>query len=198
MKYFIKEYIGVLMYTICGILIVLGSYNILINVNHFNYLNKRVVVSDIDNNYKKFKSNILKIEEQMEKSSNLSLKNKISTVLSFMKKNGIYDLLPGDKLSYIDLYNLNSYFVDTLINNGWISNLKLINEFNTKVNNKFINNLIFSSNYIDKELLNNSNFHYDVKNNDIRDEINEEYQLILNNYKEYSSLILEMIGDNNA
>lgn len=194
MKNFIRDYFNALMYTICGILIILGSYNILLNINHMNYLNEKVMVSDIDNNYKIFKNNILMIEKNIENSNDKSL----SSVLSLIKKDGIYQLLPGDKLTYMDLYNLNNYFTDTLVNNGWIANLKLIKKYDTQINNELINSLVESSNYVGKELLNNSNFHYDVKNNDIRSTINEEYQLILNNYKEYSYLILEIskkLGD---
>ena len=51
MKSFIREYQNVIIYTICGVLLVLGSYNILINVNHASYLSKKIMVSDIDNEY---------------------------------------------------------------------------------------------------------------------------------------------------
>ena len=186
MKSFLKEYVGVFMYTICGILIILGSYNIIININHARFLNKKVVVSDIDNNYKDFKENILDIEKCINSSKNKTSISKISNNLSLLKNGGIYIVMPNTELNYIDLYNLNTYFLDTLINDGWLVNLRETKE----IYKKNIQMMIDFANYINKELLNNSNFHYDVKNNEIRSSINEEYKMILNNYKEYSSLLL--------
>ena len=198
MKKLIRRYIGVSMYTICGVLIILSSYSILINLNHATYLNKKVFVSDMDNDYKIYKENILKIEENIN-NKNDYISQKIKSSLSIIKNDGVYTLVPGDRLSYIDLYNLNNYFINDLINKVWISNLKLINELDNDYYNEFMNNLIHNANYLDKELLNNSNIHY--HNDDLRDEIDEEYRYILNNYKEFSFLILKISnikGDNNV
>ena len=191
MKTFFKEYIDMVIYTICGILIILGSYNILININHARFINNKIVVSEVDKDYKTFKENILKIENILEKSENNNLKG----TLSILKRNGVYNLLPGDKLTNIDLYNLNMYFIDEIINNGWIASLKQIDKYNNDENNELVYLLINNSNYVNKELLNNSNFHYDVKNNDIRNQMEEEYNLILSNYKEFSSLVLRLCGE---
>ena len=189
MKSLFKKNIDIVFYTICGVLLVLGSYNILINVNHASYLNTKVVVSEKDNNYKVYKENVLKIEERISKKNN----NQINQVLSLMKKSDAYKLMPGEKLSYGDLYQLNNYFVDVLINEGWVSNLKLSSVYNNRDNNDYMNVLINNCDYLNKELLNNSNYHYDVKNNDIRNTIDEEYQLIMANYKNYSSLVLSFL-----
>lgn len=189
MKSLFKKNIDVLFYTICGVLLVLGSYNILININHASYLNKRVIVSDKDANYKIYKENVLKIEEQLQGKNN----SKLDSALSLMKKSDAYRLMPGEKLSYEKLYHLNNYFVDVLINEGWVGNLKLDNTYNNKDNNNYMSILIDNCNYVNKELLNNSNYHYDVKNNEIRNTIDEEYQMIMDNYKNYANLILSFI-----
>lgn len=191
MKKFIEEYYLFFIYTICIILFIISIYNILINVKHALYLNEKITVSDIDNNYKSLKDNIILIEDNLEKNKNSNLYNPLLNTMLLLKQNGVYRLMPGDKLTYIDLYDLNNYFLDIIINNGWTINFSNIKSVTNTFNNEYIDMLINNANYINKELLNNSNFSYTVNNN-IRDNINEEYQYILNNYQKFSSLILEI------
>ncbi len=191
MKGFIREYYKFFIYTICIILFIVAIYNILINIKHALYLNEKIIVTDIDDNYKNFKNNIILIENNLEKSKNSNLYNPILNTLALLKQNGIFRLMPGDKLTYTDLYDLNNYFLDSIINNGWIVNFTDIKTVNTEFNNQYVDILINNANYINKELLNNSNFSY-TYNNNIRDNINEEYQYILNNYQKFSYLILEI------
>lgn len=199
MKAFIDEYLEVFLYTICGMLLILGSYNILINVNHASYLKGKVIVRDIDSDYLEYKNNVLAIENNLTlKNQNSNMYKSISNALNIMKREGAYRLLPGDVLGYSDLYTLNNYFIDEIINESWISSLKQIKDFDNNYNNNYMNVLIKNANYVNKELLNNSNFHYDVRNNDVRDTIQEEYQFIMSNYKNYSAFILglsEKLGD---
>lgn len=199
MKAFLDDYLKTIMYTVCGILLVLGSYNILININHYSFINKKIVVSDLDNSYKSFKSNILEIEENLssfqgDKSNILYVKTK--NTLNVLKKDGVYQLLPGSTIGYKELYNLNMYYLDVVINTGWISNLKDV--VNNSDYNEMVNHLVNDANYVHKELLNNSNFHYDVKNNPVRNGINDEYNFILSNYQSFSKIILNIskrLGD---
>ena len=196
MKGFLKEYTMIIIYLITGIMFVLGTYSILINVNHALFINKKVVVREIDNDYKIFKDNVLQIESLLL-DGNVSKNNKsISKTLSLLKKDGVYRLLPGDLLNYGDLYNLNNYFLDSIINDGWISDLKQNSDINNSFNNEYVDILIRNANYLNKELLNNSNYHYDIKNNEVRDVMMEEYLLILKNYKSFSSLVLELCNKN--
>jgi len=190
MKKIIDEYIDVIMYTISGILLILGSYNILINFNHYSFLNEKVIVQKNDYEYQKFQENVLKIEEILQKENN----SPVSKVLTVMKKNGAYRLLPGDKLGYNELYELNNYFLEELINEGWISNLRLNKEYDNSYNNAYVNILISDANYVNKEMLNNSNYHYDIKSNDIRNALNEEYRLIMRNYYNFSLLVLNIMN----
>ena len=42
------------------------------------------------------------------------------------------------------------------------------------------------------QLQNNSNYAYDVKNNDIRNSFYEEYHFVMRNYMHFSSIILQL------
>lgn len=192
MKTFSKKYLDFIIYTICGFLFVISSYNIIINIHHYRHLNKTVTVSDIDKNYNDFKDNVLKIETKIAKISKNGMYSNFSFVLNKLKSDGLYRLMPSQKLHFTDLYQLNNYFVDTLINEGWIKRLK--NDSGNSYYDEFMETLINNSNYVKKELLNNCNFSYDMRN-DIRSTINEEYQFIVNNYKVYSFIVLSMLND---
>lgn len=188
MKKFLKEYFEIIIYTISGLLIILSSYNIIINVNHAKYLNQEVYVSTIDVDLTAYKDNVIKIIDKVDEKDNTILKK----IIPLLKNDGLFKVIPGDKLSYHDLDELNCYFIEKLINEGYISNIKTSNEFNNDMYDEIINNIIFNSSYLDRELRNNSNYHYDVHNNEVRNEITEIYKMILRNYKEYTYVILEM------
>ncbi len=181
MKSFLKEYTSLIMYTISGILLILGAYNILINFNHASFISTKVTVSDLDSDYVTFKNNVVEIEEK-------GLLNYGD--ISLLKKDGVYHLMTGEKLSYLDLYQINNYFLDTIINNIWVSKLKTNSLYNSAKNTAYINMLINNAQYINRELLNNSNYHYDVKKNNVRSEIQENYKMILKNYQGFSSFLL--------
>lgn len=187
MKKILDEYKEIILYTICGVLIILSSYTIIINFNHARYLNKTVNISELDTNLKKYKDNVLKIEELSNNTNN----NYLKRLVYLLKTDGLYKKIPGDKLKYEDLYSLNNYFLDTIINEGYVSNIKINIEF-IDIYDEYVNNLIFNANYVGREIENNSNYQYDVLNNEIRDVIIEEYNMIVNNYKDFSYIILEM------
>lgn len=196
MKSSLKKYIDISICLLSGILLIMGSYIILINIYHASFINQKIYVREIDNDYKEFNENISKIENMLSEQKVYKNKEKILKVLELMKSGGIYKLLPGDVLKVSDLYDLNNYFIDVLINEGWISNLKLNEGINTHINNEYMSLLIKDANYLNKELLDNSNYHYDFKNNEIRDIMLEEYHFILKNYKNYSSFILNLCSKN--
>ena len=198
MKKFIEEHHNFFLYGICIIIFVLSIYNIIINFKHAAFLNEKVTVMDSSNNYKKFKDNILLIENNVNLYPNSNLHPFFIKMINLLKDGGAFRLFPNDKLSYVDLYNLNNYFQE-VIDNGWTPYVDTL-EDNNVYYNEYVNILIGNANYIDKELLNNSNYAYN-SSNVIRNNIDEEYNFILNNYWKLSSLILEIsdkMGDKYA
>ena len=192
MRAFLEEYIDIVVYAFCGLILALGSYNIIINVNHSKYINQKIVVRDVDSNFKEYKDNLSLIEIEKNKVDDYKMVNDINKLLDLMKSDGAYRLFPKDNLSVIDLYNLNNYFIDTIINDGWTTIFKKYSD--NKVSDDLIKSLINNYEYINKELLNNSNYSFNLKN-DLRDEMQEKYNGILNNYCLFSRLILNMVKE---
>ena len=193
MKHFFKEYCDYLVYGICIFLLSLSLYNLVINYKHAKFLNEKIVVMDSLNVYNEFKNNISLIENNLNNNHNSELYNSLSKILELLKKNGVFRLFPKDNLTYQDLYKLNNYFLE-IIDDGWIYNLHEIEKINGDYYSEFVNTLIINANYVDKELLNNSNYAYSFNNN-IRDNMDEIYKYILNNYEKFSYIVLKLSNE---
>ena len=192
------KYIKVIMYALFGILLVISSYLIILNIKHFNSLNDYVVVSTVDIDYSNYKDNINKIEEFINSHKDLDNKTYLILVktLDSLKRSGVYRLIPKNKLNQKDIYELNDYFMEELINNSWISNIKSID-----ITNKYqdsITLLVNNSNYLNSIFTSNSNILYDSK---LDNKIEDNYHFLLSNYYMYSKIILNIcneLGGNNG
>ena len=187
MKSLIGEYYKVVLYTIFGLMIVMSSYCIILNIHHYNAISSEVTVSDIDTDYKEYINNINKIEDKVSKLSNSELARNIKSTVEVMKKSGVFRLIPKTKLSYHDLYDLNDYFIERLINDCWVRYFNM-----TKLgssHNDIANMLISNANYINSHLTDNSLTLYDSKDDS---KIIDDYHFIVRNYVMYSNIILDL------
>lgn len=189
MKTSFSDYLKIVMYVIFGILLVISSYIIIININHYKSLSVNTTVSEIDNDYALYKENVKSIETFISNNKNLDNKTYLSIVkvLDTLKRSGVYRLIPKMKLNGEDLYELNDYFMEELINNCWISNLKELD-----INNKYqdtIMLLVNNSKYLNAIFINNSLTFYDNK---LDNRIEDNYHFLLSNYLMYSKVILSI------
>ena len=184
MKSIFGEYIKAIMYTVFGLILIMSTYLIIINVHHYNALSSTITVSDVDTNYVNYKKNVNEISKLLNKiNSNASL-NKTYNVL---KQGGLYRIIPNTKLTYHDLYQLNDYFINDILNNCWFSDLSKLNK--NKSNDKIIKLLVDNANYLNKHFLDNGLTLYDSVN---KDKIYDDYSIIIENYYMFSSVILSM------
>ena len=187
MKKVVGEYLKIITYTIFGLIMILSSYMIIINIHHYNSLREKIVVSEIDSDYTKYKKQVNDIGELLnKKNTNASLND----TYQVLKNGGVFRLIPKTSLSYHDLYELNEYFINEIINNCWVSKLKTLNK-NT-LNEEMINILISSSKYLNNDLLNNGLVLYDDLSDD---KIHDSYYTILKNYVAFSNVVINIIND---
>ena len=184
MKRVNDEYLKIIIYAILSIILVLSAYFIIINIRHYKALSQDVMVSEADTLYTDFKNNVNGIENKLNNKNITSL----TRSLNVLKDGGVFRLIPNTKLTYYDLYNLNDYFMNDIINNCWISNLKSINK--DKSNEEMINVLISNSEYLEEHFTNNGLTLYDSYS---ETNIQNDYKLVLNNYLAFSRIILRMI-----
>lgn len=187
-----EDYVKIIMYTIFSILFAVSTYIIILNIHHTKSLSDTVNVSDIDDNYNKYKDNVNLIDDKLNNYHDKTNKEylTLSKVLNIMKKDGLFRLVPKTKLSYKDLYNLNDYFIEELINNGWVHNLNEL-EISKSYQNTF-NMLANNSKYINSIFVNNS---LKLSDNGLSNEISDNYHFILNNYLMYSEVILNIVNE---
>jgi hypothetical protein len=107
-----------------------------------------------------------------------------------MKKDGVYRLIPKTELSYQDLYTLNDYFMEELINNGWVSNIIKL-DVSSKYQN-IIMMLVNNANYLNAVFTNNGLTLYD---GNLDNKIEDNYHFILSNYMMYSNVILDICNE---
>lgn len=184
MKRVNDEYLKIIIYIVFSIILVISTYFIIINIRHYKALSREVVVSEADTLYTNFKKNVNDIENRLNNRNITSLKR----TLNVLKDGGVFRLIPNTKLTYYDLYNLNDYFINDIINNCWVTNLKAINK--NKNNDEMINVLINNSEYLEDHFTNNGLTLYDSYS---ETNIQNDYKLVLNNYLAFSRIILRMI-----
>ena len=190
MKDFIGEYSKMIMYTIFGLLLIIASYSIILNIYHMKSLSLDVFVSEIDTNYINLKNNINRIDnilDHYQENNDNTLYLTINYVMTSLKNDGVFRLMPNSKISYQELYSLNDYFMETLINNCWVSHLKQINKDSSL--EEMVKLLINDTNYMRTILVNNSLTLSEARGNDL---INNDYQFILKNYERFSYVVLEI------
>ncbi len=191
MKTHFNEGIKIIMYTIFGILFAMSIYIIALNINHSKSLNNTVNVSELDEDYSKYKNNVTLIEEKIRKNDDAStLHLALSKSLNQMKSGGVFRLVPKTKLSFKDLSEINDYFMEELINNNWVHN---ISELDVSLKYQdIILMLVKNSNYLSKVMINNGLILYD---SGLDNKVEDNYHLILNNYLMYSNVILNLCNE---
>ena len=188
MKTIFSEKIKIVIYIILGFLLIVSSYLIILNINHYKSLSSTTIVSEIDNDYAKFKNNVNLIEKTINsKNGGDKLSLSLSKVLNSLKNDGVYRLIPKTKLTYRNLYELNDYFMEELINNGWISNIKSFKDSSEYEDTIMM--LVNNSKYLNSVFTSNSLILYD---SNLDNKIEDNYRFILSNYLIYSNIILDI------
>lgn len=216
MKKEIKEFIKILTNVFSAIILCVGFYNIFVNLFHQSYIDERIVISNLDKDYVGYKNNLLRIEDNLKKYKSIATKdydivtmNKLygstKSCLNILKnENSIYGINENDKLTPYRVYQLNANFSNETINYCWIMGMSFINleKHNYKGYfkevfpnyDKMVNILIENASYIDADLLDNSSYHYSTRStkDTVRNELLEQYKMVLYNYKNFSDIILEI------
>lgn len=216
MKTIVQEFLKILINVFCALILCIGFYNIFINLLHQNHIDERITVSKLDKDYANFANNIIKIENNLNKYKNRATKdynvttmNKLysstrSCLNTLKSPKGLSGIYEGDKLTPYNIYQLNANFSNDTVNNCWIMGMSFINlkEHNYQGYfkevfpnyDKMVDILIENTNYVRDDLLDNSSYHYatSVTKDTIRNELLEQYKMVLHNYKNFSDIILEI------
>lgn len=182
------------LYTLCSIIAIISIYTLILNFHQFKGVNEKIKVSNLDNDYAKYKDNVTKLENYLSNYKG-DKENKeyriLNETLNILKKDNVYALVPNSTLTIADIYELNNYFIENMYNKSWVVGLVNLNK--SEVNQEFINTILNNANYIHSILLKNSNVYY---SNDTK----SLYNLVLKNYYDYSFVVLNIcdnLGEQN-
>jgi len=216
MKKELKGFIRILTNVFSAIILCVGFYNIFINLFHQSYINNRIVVSKLDKDYVEYKNNLTQIENNLKKYKSIATKdydavtmNKLygstKSCLNILKSaNSPFGLKENERLTPFRIYQLNANFSNETINHCWIMGMSFINLEKHNYNgyfkevfpnyDKIVDVLVENADYIDDDLLDNSSYHYSTTStkNTVRNELLEQYKMILYDYNNFSNIILEI------
>lgn len=216
MKDFIKEYVHIFAILVIGLMFGLGFYYILLNSYHSSSISDKAYVLENDVYYTDFKENLTQIKKNVDSYNyyavnfkyDLSEMQKIYSNIKYCYSvmsadESIIALKNGNSVSYANVYDYNTYFINNMLDKCYTSNLSWITSdsmANSKVkdivkNHKLtIDILANNSLYLKNELRNNSSYYYStsVSNTMIRNNLNSSYRLVLSNYDYFSEIILEL------
>lgn len=191
MKPIFGEYLKIVMYTLFIILFAMSVYIVIINIHHYRSLGDKIKVSELDTSYIKYKDNVTLIEEKIKLiNKDNSLLTPLTKTIDNMKNGGVFRLIPKEELGYKELYNLNDYFMEELINNSWVKYLK--EKDTNNIYQKEMDFVINNSKYLNSVFNSNSLILYDSS---LDNKVDDNYHFILNNYLEFSNIILDMCNE---
>lgn len=208
MKKLIKEYINLISLTLCFIVLGLGFYLLIINAYHFNNLKKDVYVNTLDNSIVSYQNNVKELENNILELKRIDINNKNIIPLNrcheaLIKDSPLNNLKTGDILKYYDIYKLNEDYLNVVVNKCYVLGLvdysTLNNDF-SKIILRYKNSILTLndvSRYLKEELNDNGSYYYntDISNSGIRNNLYSSYKRVLNNYSDFSSIILSISKD---
>ena len=218
MRSFFKEYIHIIVSVVCTLIFGLGFYYILLNAFHASAINKKVLVSSNDVFYSNYQTNVSSIKRNLDNykySENHFEYDMVTMEKVYSKLRICYDYLEDSEegllkygndaeIGYIEVFNLNNYFLNSLVDKCFTSNISwIIYEEKLKgyeltedvsVYNDIVNILGSNADYIKSELRDNSSYYYNtaISNAMVRNNLNSSYQSVAKNYYDFSKVILRL------
>lgn len=216
MKDFFKDYVHIIAMAIVGLVFGVSFYYLLINAFHAASISKVVHVNPSDIYYQGYQNNLVKIKNNLDRYSfdrdkfnyNITEMQHIYSDINYCygvltSNETIIGYIEGQNLGYVDVYNLNNYFINSLIDSCYTSNLSWIVKDDVRgslVKERLINAslsldiLSYNSSYVKDELRDNSSYYYNtaISNSTIRDDLNSSYRMVLKNYNSFAEIILEL------
>ena len=208
-KYYIK-YLTYFSNLLMLFLLLISFSFIYDNYRHALYLDDVIKVTDNDIYIKDYRKNIEKIHNNLDNyqynggkyldtyENVTELKQSLDTCLRHFEDNGLSKLNDGDELKYKDIYDLNNYFYNSLVNDCWVTNLNKVNLQSSFFKRTYlfqeeINILLNNSKGIKTRMLANSLYSYGSINSKymIYNPLIEDYNDVSKIYDDMSKIILD-------
>ncbi len=218
MKKLLIEYCNIIAYSITGIVFGFSFFLLFINFYHYKDVNTTYKKQDsdfkinqilktklekINDNANSFNPNVYKGSENIYSLS--SIKSRLNICVSKINNDELTKILDKKVIDIKDVYDMQQFYqinianeclvkqlyeVATLSDKFQISGLSNVSPFMEDN----INNLIKSSDYLQKVIKNNSSYYFSSNSNkiDLYDQTKDSYYALLNNYTEAVDFIYDV------
>ena len=219
MKKLMIEYINIIAYTITGLVFGLCFFILFLNFYHYREINEKYVKLDNDNKtLKEINNKLFEIRKNAkmfdynsyvggeDPDSLASIKSRLEICVSNIDTDNFNMLMTKKKISIKDVYDMQQFYQINIANECLV---KQLYEIATMDNSKIqinnlktvapfmednINNLIKSTDYLQKVIKNNSSYYFSSNSNkiDLYDQTKDSYYALLNNYTEAIDFIYDV------
>lgn len=210
MKKLLIEYCNIIAYSITGIVFGFSFFLLFINFYHYKDVNTTYKKQDsdfkinqilktklekINDNANSFNPNVYKGSENIYSLS--SIKSRLNICVSKINNDELTKILDKKVIDIKDVYDMQQFYQINIANECLVKQLYEVSTLSDKFQisglsnvspfmEDNINNLIKSSDYLQKVIKNNSSYYFSSNSNkiDLYDQTKDSYYALLNNYTE--------------
>lgn len=218
MKKLLIEYCNIIAYSITGIVFGFSFFLLFINFYHYKDVNTTYKKQDsdfkinqilktklekINDNANSFNPNIYKGSENIYSLS--SIKSRLNICVSKINNDELTKILDKKVIDIKDVYDMQQFYQINIANECLVKQLYEVSTLSDKFQisglsnvspfmEDNINNLIKSSDYLQKVIKNNSSYYFSSNSNkiDLYDQTKDSYYALLNNYTEAVDFIYDV------
>lgn len=218
MKNLLIEYCNIIAYSITGIVFGFSFFLLFINFYHYKDVNTTYKKQDsdfkinqilktklekINDNANSFNPNVYKGSENIYSLS--SIKSRLNICVSKINNDELTKILDKKVIDIKDVYDMQQFYQINIANECLVKQLYEVSTLSDKFQisglsnvspfmEDNINNLIKSSDYLQRVIKNNSSYYFSSNSNkiDLYDQTKDSYYALLNNYTEAVDFIYDV------
>ena len=218
MKKLLIEYCNIIAYSITGIVFGFSIFLLFINFYHYKDVNTTYKKQDsdfkinqilktklekINDNANSFNPNVYKGSENIYSLS--SIKSRLNICVSKINNDELTKILDKKVIDIKDVYDMQQFYQINIANECLVKQLYEVSTLSDKFQisglsnvspfmEDNINNLIKSSDYLQRVIKNNSSYYFSSNSNkiDLYDQTKDSYYALLNNYTEAVDFIYDV------
>lgn len=198
----IRNYLGLLAYTITGLIFGFAFFLLFLNIYHMSEVNSKYVKSseEIDA-YNEFSDNLTLLKNKIDKinlndEKQINISNRLNSCVKSLNNEEFLNYVKKKKIDDLDIYQMKNVFQNEIVDGCLVKQLYTMTEDN---DNKdilpFIKNdidiLLASMSYVEDNLLDNSSYKFssNFSKTNIYNAKQESYYQVVNSYRRAIDLV---------
>lgn len=198
----IRNYLGLLAYTITGLIFGFAFFLLFLNIYHMSEVNSKYVKSseEIDA-YNEFSDNLTLLKNKIDKinlndEKQINISNRLNSCVKSLNNEEFLNYVKKKKIDDLDIYQMKNVFQNEIVDGCLVKQLYTMTEDNdNKEVLPFIKNdidiLLASMSYVEDNLLDNSSYKFssNFSKTNIYNAKQESYYQVVNSYRRVIDLV---------